>query len=160
MSIVLKPAEDAVLLYDMIRELAEHEDALHKLKATVEGLRATVCSGKYANGFIIYIDDVPAGYIIYFFAYSTYNAAPTLYIEDIYIKDEHRSKGAGAMVMSYMARLAVKSGCPRLDFTCIEGNPRAIKFYERLGCKYLTDRRYYRAEGDTLITLCDMFKDE
>jgi GNAT superfamily N-acetyltransferase len=73
------------------------------------------------------------GFALYFFTYSTFMGRPTLYIEDLFVLPEERGRGAGKTLLAALARLAVRRGCGRMEWTVLDWNTPAIRFYQRLG---------------------------
>jgi len=94
------------------------------------------------------------GYSICYKAYSTWQGR-YFFVEDIYVRPEHRKRGAGKRIFLEVAARAVELQCPRLEFNVLEWNP-ARKFYESLGAVDLTDKEgwhYYRVEEQQLAKL-------
>jgi GNAT superfamily N-acetyltransferase len=72
---------------------------------------------------------------LYYFGYSTFLARPTLYLEDIFVVPAERGQGAGLALLRAVARVAAARGCGRLDWTVLDWNTPAIRFYKRLGAR-------------------------
>jgi GNAT superfamily N-acetyltransferase len=83
-------------------------------------------------------------YVIYFFTYSSFLALPTLYLEDIFILEEHRRQGVGEKMFSYCKQIAKNKGCGRMEFTVLKWNTSAQEFYEKNKAKSLDDWLFYR----------------
>lgn len=96
------------------------------------------------EGFLIYLNNKAIGYAIILMTYSSFLALPTLYIEDIFILEEHRKKGIGKRVLDYVKSLAKKRGCGRIEWIVLDWNISAIKFYEKHGARHMKDWRFYR----------------
>jgi len=73
----------------------------------------------------------PVSYLIFFMTYSSFLALPTLYIEDIFVLEEHRRKGIGTKLFEFCVKLANDRGCGRIEFCVLIWNDPAIKFYEK-----------------------------
>jgi ribosomal protein S18 acetylase RimI-like enzyme len=73
-----------------------------------------------------------------------------LTMKDLFVVDEARGSGIGQALLRHLARLAVERGCLRLDWTAELDNPRALAFYDRLGARRVTEKVYYRVDGDAL----------
>ncbi len=73
-----------------------------------------------------------------------------LYLKDLFTRSETRGRGAGEAVMRALAGIAVERGCCRFDWTAEDHNPRAMAFYDNLGAQRITEKVYYRFDGDRL----------
>lgn len=94
------------------------------------------------------------GYAICFYSYSTWQGR-SFFLEDLYVRPQHRKHGAGARMFREVASLAVKLGCHRLDFHVLGWNP-AREFYQRMGAIDLTESEewhFYRVEQKQLEKL-------
>ena len=96
------------------------------------------------------------GYAIYFFNYSTWLAAKGLYLEDIYVDPAYRGKGAGQMLMNWLANTAVSQGCKRFEWSVLDWNTPSIEFYESLGARSQDEWLGYRLEGEALQRLASL----
>ena len=75
---------------------------------------------------------------------------PGLYLEDLFVRPEHRGKGHGKALLQAVARLAVERGCGRLEWSVLNWNEPAIRFYRSLGAGALDDWTVYRLTGESL----------
>lgn len=96
--------------------------------------------------FLAELDGQIAGYAFVFETYSTFLALPTLYLEDLFVLPEFRSRRVGYALFRHCADEALKRGCGRLDWTVLDWNTHAIDFYKRLGAQHLADWHLYRLE--------------
>ncbi len=96
-----------------------------------------------------YIDGNPAGYVTYYFTYSTFQAKPVLYLEDIFVLEEYRKRGLGKELFEFCRGVARKRGCCRIDWTVLTWNTPSIEFYEKRGGRR-QDWYLYRLEGDQI----------
>jgi GNAT superfamily N-acetyltransferase len=62
-----------------------------------------------------------------------------LWLEDLYIQPAFRRRGIGQALMSYLAEIAAKNECGRFEWSVLEWNQSAIRFYEQLGANLLKD---------------------
>ena len=99
----------------LVRQLAAFEKLPGPSPSAVRRL------GRHAFGpkrrvriLVVRLDGNLVGYVFTFFAYSTFLARPTLFIEDIYVVPEARSRGGGEAVMGHLGRLAAEEGCGRI----------------------------------------------
>ena len=89
-------------------------------------------------------------FALFFTNYSTFLAQPGLYLEDLYVKPAHRSAGIGQALLTRLARLAVERDCGRFEWSVLDWNTNAIRFYERMGATVMPDWRICRIAGEAL----------
>ena len=75
------------------------------------------------------------GILVYYFVPFTYRAKPNLIIKELYVAEEHRSKGVGELLMKAISKEAAQAGCGMIKWWVAKWNERGIMFYERLGAK-------------------------
>ena len=76
-----------------------------------------------------------------------------LYIDAFYVEEGYRSKGVGKKMLTHMAYLALRSGCGRLEWGCLDWNTPAIQFYENLGAKGVDIMTIYRMNKEGLCKM-------
>lgn len=92
-------------------------------------------------------------FALYFFTSSTFLARPTLYLEDLFVLPEERGRGAGKALLAALARIAVRRGCGRMEWTVLDWNAPSIRFYESLGARLRRDWILTRLTGEPLRRL-------
>jgi GNAT superfamily N-acetyltransferase len=129
-------ARDVPTLLALIRGLAEYERLVHLMEATRGRLRRHGFGRRrYFEALLCRRAGRPIGLALYYFGYSTFLARPTLYLEDIFVVPAERGQGAGLALLRAVARVAAARGCGRLDWTVLDWNTPAIRFYKRLGAR-------------------------
>ena len=98
----------------------------------------------------------PAGFALFFHNFSTFLGKRGLYLEDLFVEPAHRGCGYGKALLIHLAKLAVERGCGRFEWSVLDWNVDAQRFYERLGAKVLPDWRITRVTGDALARLAAM----
>ena len=73
-----------------------------------------------------------------------------LTMKDLFVRKEARGAGVGQALLRHLAGVAVARGCLRLDWTAETDNASALSFYDRLGARRVTEKVYYRVDGDLL----------
>ncbi len=145
---------DAGLVLDFIRKLAEYEKRLAEVTATQAAVSQTLFGEKpCAEVLILEVDGKSVGFALFFQNYSTFLAAPGIYLEDVYVEPEYRSRGIGKSVFIFLARLALERGCGRFEWSVLTWNEPAIRFYEKLGSKPKTEWTIYQQSGKALQSL-------
>lgn len=91
-----------------------------------------------------------AGFVLFFPNYSTFLAKPGFYIEDLFVRECYRRKGLGKMLLTAVAKQAVKMGYGRVEWVVLDWNVNAINFYEQMGAKILKEWRICRLTGEAL----------
>jgi GNAT superfamily N-acetyltransferase len=95
----------------------------------------------------------PVGYMILVDLYSSFEARPTLYLEDLFVLPEYRGRGIGNAMMRHCIELAWNRGCGRMEWTCLDWNVKAQKFYDKLGARKLSEWYLYRLTRDKIKRL-------
>jgi diamine N-acetyltransferase len=152
----IRPAgpEDAGLVLDFIRALAEHEGARDRCTATPEMIRDSLFGpDRRAEAVVGHLGGEPAAFAVFFPNFSTYRGRSGLYLEDLFVRPEHRGAGLGRYLLAYLASVALRRGWFRLDWTALAGNESAFAFYSRLGAELERDRRSFHLEGEGLHRL-------
>ncbi len=147
-------ARDAGTILGFITELAMYEKAEHEVLATEED----ICNSLFGedsstHALICSLDGEAVGFAVYFFNYSTWLGKPGLYLEDLYVRPEQRGEGTGTEILKYLAGIAVARGCGRFEWSVLDWNEPAIKFYESLGAKPQDEWIVYRLTGQALTNL-------
>jgi Acetyltransferase (GNAT) family. len=93
------------------------------------------------------------GYTIFFMTYSSFLGKPSLYLEDLFILEEHRGKGHGRAFFDFLFKLAVKRGCGRMEWCALDWNVKAVNFYDKLGARRLNEWIFFRLTEDRLKEL-------
>jgi GNAT superfamily N-acetyltransferase len=129
------PADTALIL-SLIRELAEFEKLLHEVVATEAALREALFGPKRVPEVLIAEwDGTGVGFALFFHNFSTFLAKPGIYLEDLFVKPAFRSKGIGLELLRAIARIALERGCGRFEWSVLDWNENALRFYRRLGAK-------------------------
>jgi len=152
-TVQLRPAElrDVVPIVGLIRELAEFEKLTHLLQVTPEKLRPHLFGEKaVAEAMVAEVNGEVGAFALYFTNFSTFLAQPGLYLEDLYVQPAHRGKGVGEALLTRLGKLAAERGYGRFEWSVLDWNESAIRFYERMGATLLPDWRICRVTGDAL----------
>jgi GNAT superfamily N-acetyltransferase len=144
----------ATAIHAMIRELAQYEKLEHLVKGTVENLEAELF-GEHPiiEAVTALIDDTPVAFALYFHNYSTFLGRKGLYLEDVYVQPACRRQGIGRALLIHLARIAVERGCGRFEWSVLDWNEPAIRFYEGLGATVMPEWRIVRVTGEALDAL-------
>lgn len=145
---------DVPLLFDLILELAAYEKMADEVAGDAEVLRHSLFEQHAAEALLLETADGEAvGYAIFFTTFSTFECRSGIWLEDVYVRPEHRRGGIGRLLMEHLAKLALDRGHVRLDWVALEWNEPALAFYAGLGAQRLDDWKMLRLERDGIRKL-------
>jgi GNAT superfamily N-acetyltransferase len=134
---------DVPVLLSFFRSMAAFERL--PITATEESLRTALFSGEpAAHALIVSVGDKPIGYVVYYFTFSTLVGKRCLWLEDLFIDPAFRGKGIGRVLMAYLAGIAIQHQCGRFEWSVLDWNEPALRFYKSLGASVLDDWRICR----------------
>ena len=147
--------EDVPAIHNMIVELAVYEKEPDAVVATAEDLQAHLFGAEPALFASIAEDEAGTvvGFALWFLNYSTWLGKHGIYLEDLYVKPEHRGGGYGKELLAHLAHICVTRGYGRLEWWVLDWNDPARGFYESIGAQALTEWIPYRVTGDQLTAL-------
>lgn len=155
-NISIRPAApaDVLVLFGLIKALAEYEKLAHAVVGTPEQLQAHLFGDRpYAEAILAHFSGQTAGFALFFPNYSTFLTKPGIYIEDIFVLPAHRRQGIGKAMLKYIAQLGIQRDVGRLEWSVLNWNQPAISFYEHLGADVLPDWRTCRVTDHALRQL-------
>jgi GNAT superfamily N-acetyltransferase len=142
---------DVPAIFRMICELAEFEQLSHLVVATEASLREALFGGGPSCECLVGEEQgEPVGFALFFHNFSTFLGRKGLYLEDLYVKPPHRGRGHAKAMLHYLASLAVERQCGRFEWSVLDWNVNAIRFYENMGATVLPDWRICRVTGEGL----------
>jgi GNAT superfamily N-acetyltransferase len=145
-----RPGDVAVLL-EMIRELADYERSLDEARATEEQLREGLFGDRPgAEALVARVSGEVVGFALFFTNFSTWLGRRGLNLEDLYVRPAARGQGVGRALLVRLARIAVARGCGRLEWSVLDWNEPAIRFYRGLGARAMDEWTVYRLTGEPL----------
>ena len=145
--------EDVDLILDFIKDLAEYEKMSDLVVADEALLREWIFEKKKAEVIFALEDGKEVGFALFFHNFSTFLGRAGIYLEDLYVKPDFRGRGHGKALIKELADIAVKRGCGRLEWSCLDWNTPSIDFYLSLGAKQMNEWTVYRFEGESLANL-------
>jgi len=150
---LLRAAEprDVNAIVGLIGELAEFEKLSHLLQVTPETLHPHLFGQRpVVEAQVAQLDGEVVGFALFFTNFSTFLSKPGLYLEDLYVRPALRGRGIGEALLSRLAAIAVERGYGRFEWSVLDWNSNAIRFYEKMGATVLPDWRICRITGDAL----------
>jgi GNAT superfamily N-acetyltransferase len=153
LSLTIRPAvrEDAPVILELIRGLADYEKLSHHVVATEEMLEKWLFGERpMAEVVIADWEGSPRGFALFFSNFSTFLAKPGIFLEDLYVEPEFRGRGIGKALLLHLARTAVERGYGRVEWSVLDWNEPSIGFYKSLGAKPMDEWTNFRLTGEAL----------
>ncbi|MEH1943184.1 MAG: GNAT family N-acetyltransferase [Nostoc sp.] len=142
---------DIPAIMEMIHLKAEFDGCPESVEATPQKLEIDLFGEKpLAFVLLAEVDGDAVGLATYHFIYSTFLAKPGIWLDDLYVKAEHRSHGVGQTLILRLRQIGQEKSCGRIDWTVAVSNERGIKFYERIGAKIVNKVKLCRLDGRAL----------
>ncbi len=154
--LVIRKAEprDVPDIRQLVLELAEYEREPEAVVATEANLLADGFGPEPRYSCLMAEwDGATAGFALYFHTYSTWLGRWGLFLEDLFVRPQHRGRGIGKALLVELARIAVREGCGRMNWHVLKWNEPAIQFYQKLGAKALREWDIMRFDGEALLKL-------
>jgi len=146
--------QDIPVLLEMFRELAAFEHLEDLLEADEEKLTAALFGERpAAQALIARSGGSVAGYAVFFPTFSTFLAIQGIWLEDIYVRPDHRRAGVGGALLAAVAAELLARGGKRLEWSALDWNERALTFYAGLGAQQMNEWVTHRLIGEPLERL-------
>ena len=147
-------AADVGTILRFVRELAAFEREPDAVEAT-EPMLAEALFGERpaAEALIAETAQGPLGFALFFHNFSTWTGRRGLYLEDLYVTPEARGQGVGGALLSHLAGIAIDRGCARFEWSVLDWNEGALRFYRALGAVGLEEWTVQRVDGHALTRL-------
>ena len=150
---MIRPATsaDVAAIHALIVELAIYEREPDAVVATVEQIHENLFGrDPVAYCHVAEVDGQIVGIAIWFLNYSTWLGKAGLYLEDLFVKPEFRSRGLGLQLMTTLAQICVERGYERFQWWVLDWNEPSINFYKSIGAEAMDQWTVYRLSGDAL----------
>jgi GNAT superfamily N-acetyltransferase len=153
----IRPAErrDVPQLVELIAGLAKHEQLEHQLEVTPAKLEPQLFGPKPAAEAIVAerTEGELLGFALFFTTFSTFLAKPGLWLEDLFVLPAQRRHGIGRALLRALAQLALERGYGRLEWSVLDWNAPALRFYQEIGASVMADWRICRMTGPSIERL-------
>ena len=138
--------EDMGLVLSFIKELAVYEKMIDEVVVTEDLLYDQLLVKKLSACVLAFEDNVPVGFALYFFNFSTFLGKNGLYLEDLFVRPAFRGKGYGKKLLFHLADNAKQRNCGRMEWSVLNWNTPAIDFYKSIGAKAMDGWTVFRLD--------------
>jgi GNAT superfamily N-acetyltransferase len=152
-SIRTATAEDLPTICELIRALGDYE-RMADVVTFDEADMATHLFGPApaAHVTLAVLDDGPTaaaageivGFALWFGTFSTFLGRPGIWLEDLYVRPEHRGGGHGTALLHDLRERTTG----RVEWSVLDWNTPSIDFYDRLGATPMREWITYRWMSD------------
>ena len=152
---------DVAAVVALVHELADYERLPQSCHLTTEQLTTALFSDEPALfGTVALAGKTVVGYALWFLNYSTWEGVHGIYLEDLYVRPEHRGSGLGKALLLHLADLANRRGYARVEWSVLNWNAPSIAFYEAIGAIPMDGWTTYRLAGSALTDLSGILPSE
>jgi GNAT superfamily N-acetyltransferase len=146
---------DAAAIFSLVRDLAAYERLSDEVTGSEDGLARWLFGPDRACEALVAVGDGGSliGFALFYRTFSTFDACPGLWLEDLFVVPEARRLGAGRALLARLASLTVERGYTRLEWVALDWNEPALSFYATLGAEVMTDWKVLRLTGPALSAL-------
>jgi GNAT superfamily N-acetyltransferase len=141
---------DAQEIARLVYELAVYEKLADRAVGTAADFRVQLFGPRpRAYAIMAEVESRAVGLAIWFYNFSTFQARPGLYVEDVFVEPEYRGLGIGRAFFRTMAQRALAEGCTRMEWSVLDWNTPAVAFYRAMGAVAMdawTVQRLYDSE--------------
>jgi GNAT superfamily N-acetyltransferase len=147
-------AEDAETVLAFIKALAEYEKLSHEVSASEDDIRRHLAGEEvFIEVVLAELEGTPVGFMLFFPNFSTFLGKPGLYLEDLFVIPEMRGRGVGRALLAYAAHIACTRGWGRLEWSVLDWNEPARRFYASIGAAPKSEWILQRLSGEELRKL-------
>jgi GNAT superfamily N-acetyltransferase len=144
--------EDLPRVLELVRELAEFENALHEVTNTQSMMEEDGFGSNPVFGFFV-AEDLQQihGISLYYYRYSTWKGK-RIYLEDIVVTEDQRGKGIGKLLFEAAMKKVLDEKCTGMMWQVLDWNKSAIEFYKRYNTRFDSEWVNCHLEADQIKT--------
>jgi GNAT superfamily N-acetyltransferase len=145
---------DVPRILGLLAKLADFDGVPDAVEATAERLgRSLFGDPPMAHVVLAECSGRAVGLASYYFTFSTFLARPGVWLDDLYVEADVRSRGIGRALLAYVARVARSRDCGRVEWTAADWNERGLAFYRANGATIRESSRFCRLDAAAIDRL-------
>jgi len=130
--------KDSSILLGFIEQKAEFDRSMKgfsgEVSTTIEKIEQTLFGDyPFAHALLLEHNCEFLGFALYHYRYSSFSGQPSIWLDDLLVVGEQRSKGYGRDLMQALKLQAKSSSASHISWTASPNNKKAHEFYKRLG---------------------------
>ena len=142
---------DVPAVVELVHALARYEKAPEQCHLTEPQLREALFGESPAVfGHVAEVDGEIVGFSLWFLNFSTWEGVHGIYLEDLFVRPEHRGSGLGKALLQELARECARRGYARLEWSVLDWNEPSINFYKAAGAVPMDGWTTFRLTGSAL----------
>ncbi len=132
--------QDSSKLFELIKQKAEFDRSMKgfegEISTTTEKIERTLFGDyPFAHAFLLELNDEVLGFALFHYSYSSFSGEPSIWLDDLLVLGEQRSKAYGKELMQALKSYAETSLVSYISWTASPYNTKAREFYINLGAE-------------------------
>ena len=151
--------EDAGNILELLGQLAKFEKMEEKFKPDHDKFRLhlSVHRNPYLGAYVAFEGDEMIGVAVFYQGeYSTFGSSWRIYLEDVFVRQDHRGKGVMRKLLAPLAKMVREFDLNEISLTVLDWNTNAIDAYDSLGATMTG----HKVDEDGRKWLCMSFRGE
>lgn len=144
-NLVVRKAEkiDIDVIFELINGLANYEKRPWDMTGTKEDLSYWLFEKNIATTLLLELEGKAIGYAMYYPVFGSFSAKGKVHLEDMFIYKQYRGKGIGKHFLKQIVKRVFEEGYSGMEWSALDWNESAIKFYEKVGAEQESGRVYF-----------------
>ena len=134
---------DIDTIFELINGLAKYEKRPWDMTGTKEELTFWLFEKNIATTLLLELEGKAIGYAMYYPVFGSFSAKGKVHLEDMFIYEEYRGKGIGKHFLKQIVLRIFEEGYSGMEWSALDWNESAIKFYEKVGAEQDSGRVYF-----------------
>ena len=151
-NLIVRKAEinDIDTIFNLINGLAKYEKRPWDMTGTKEELSFWLFEKNIATTLFAELDGETIGYAIYYPIFGSFSAKGKVHLEDMFIMQEYRGNGIGKQFLKQIVKRVFEEGYHAMEWSALDWNESAIKFYENVGADQESGRVYFEFTNENM----------